>query len=197
MDDRRDERARSDRSVKQDRTDADTVTTKDTVQREHVTELSKIRTQMFAMLACFAILVAPFIYIAVKTALRAEDNTDKIADVERADRIATFRASWRGCARDMLERADQRVSDAAVAELPGIRALIPEQLIIQSVQRREMTLPILNCDPNLCGDGPYGLSPAEQRRFVALYAAGQMDPIPEPPKRQIACPAVGPPLQMR
>lgn len=162
----------------------------------HVDELARIRRQFWVALAIFALVVGPIAVIALRTAGRADKNTNLIADVERQDNIDSNRAQWRGCARDMVERADKFAGDIALARLPGLRAIIPVEVIERSVARRRRLLPLLNCDPNLCDGTPYAMSVRQQQQMVTAYVRGRLDSNPAPPRRH-RCPVSEPPLQLR
>lgn len=165
-------------------------------ESKYVQQIRAIRIQFRVTLAVLALIVLPVAVLALRNSDRASDNANKITDVERADKVNANRAQWRGCARDMLERANDRVSTEAVLKLPGLKELFTPRLIEEGIRRQEELLPILNCDPNLCDTAPYGMSRRDQRRFVDLFAAGILTPTPSPPRTH-HCPVGRPPLQMR
>ena len=129
---------------------------------------------------------------------QVQDNTDKIEaaqvelrQVEKEDTESLRRAAWAGCERDMLERANDYVAAEAILKLPALVELFPPSLIEQSNVRRARSLPILDCDPNLCGKSTTILPAKAQRRFIRDFQANKLDPNPEAPDPLPKCPNGG------
>jgi hypothetical protein len=139
-------------------------------------ELQRIRWIGMVVVAVLALVAVPVLALAMS-------NSNRIDDREVIDRDALRSAAWRGCARDMLERADQYAAQEASLKSPAIRRIFPKKLIDDAVKRRRLTLPIFNCDPNLCGGQPTVLLPRVQRRFIVAYERIQLPPNPAPPQR--------------
>lgn len=103
-------------------------------------------------------------------------NTRKVVELESANRDALrtfqvlrkeqdakiFRGLYRQCARNSVDRAfaHSRVRQSAGRE---------------SERQLELTLPIIDCRPNLSGDPPTVLPPAAQRRFVLKWERGDLN----------------------
>jgi hypothetical protein len=102
-------------------------------------------------------------------------NAARISKDERTDRDALRVAGWRGCMRDMQERADFRVLLMDLID-GGARGLQP------ILDRQGEQLPILECDHNLCGSPPRMLPLSEQREFIQRYRNGDLPANPTMPE---------------
>lgn len=136
--------------------------------------------------AVFACLVgAVAMYTSLKTLPEVRRNTDRLAMIvpklERVERLDTrfaHRAQYRNCARDMLTRAEQYVSQEVAVRSPLIRSAFPPELIRAAQERRARNFPILDCAANLRGEIPEPLSLKAERRYIRMYAQGKLDPTP-------------------
>ena len=133
-------------------------------------------------------------YLSITNHNQATSNTGRIAKqqrdlakVEAQDRRFTRLAQWRGCKRDMLERADSYVSTQSVQDIPAFTRIFPQSLIEEAEARRRRSLPILDCDPNMCGRAPTILPARDQRLFVKAFEEGLLDPNPVRPIPPIEC----------
>lgn len=124
-------------------------------------------------------------YTALKTLPEVRRNTDRLAmvvpkleAVERLDTRFAHRAQYRNCARDMLTRAEQYVSQEVAIRSPLIRQAFPADLIRAAQERRRRNFPILDCRANLRGEIPEPLSAKGQDRYLRRYAKGELDPTP-------------------
>lgn len=160
-------------------------------------ELARIRRLGLVIVAAMVLIGGPVIALGVLTANKAYDNSTHIRQTERQDRNALRAAAWRGCARSMLERADAYAAQRAFLTLPAVRQVFSERLIAESVERRRRNLPVLNCDPNLCGTPPTLLVRGLHDAFVNAYEKGDLvaNPAP-PPLRAWVCPAPLVPYQL-
>lgn len=161
-------------------------------------DLRRQRTITLFIMMILILVIFPVGLLIGITTNRVDDNAHKISGTEIKDRADIRDAAWRNCGRDMLERADQHLSQRITAKLPGIKAIVPQKVIDRSNNLRNTNLPIFNCDPNLCGSQPFVLTNKRQNQFVDKYAASKIDPTPTTPEHQIECPVdpSNPPLQM-
>lgn len=125
--------------------------------------------------------------LAIRNTGRIDEAQRAAERIERIDNRALRDAAWRGCARSMLDRAEQYVTNAAVLKVPAFASLFPRQLIERSIARRRARLPILDCDPNLCGRPPTVMPERAQEGFIAAYARGLLPANPQPPKPDGHC----------
>lgn len=84
--------------------------------------------------------------------------------IEQRDRDANRATAFRLCTRNKIDRAFAH--SFSLDEPDELRRLQAEE-----------GLPILNCDPNLRGQGATPLSPEDQREFVERWMAGALRPV--------------------
>lgn len=116
-------------------------------------------------------------------------NTRRIARQARSDVARSRRADARQCARENLVRAEVHVAYQQKQPMPAPEAFAREPILrvllvvnrarqVKGLTRVRRNLPILECSPNLRGDAAYPLTPRQQGRFVELYKAGRLKPVP-------------------
>jgi hypothetical protein len=110
-------------------------------------------------------------------------NSEKLSEVERADRRALRMASYRTCERGQRERAEQQFRAGLTTPAVTLRLVkqlgLPRRLIGQtSIQAVRKRLPIFDCIPILTGGQAVALDPKQQREYVRRFAAGQLNASP-------------------
>lgn len=163
---------------------------------------STVEQQLFDIKKLFAIFLSIFTFVvlpalvwlaltshdATQAASKADTNSRRLnhlvhelRDKEAMDARNLQNVGWRGCARAMLDRARAYDSQRQIAQLPLLRDLIPAKLLRDSERKLRQSLPILNCDPNLCGAQPTGLAPEVVDQFVDAFAEGKLEGNPKAP----------------
>lgn len=115
----------------------------------------------------------------------------KLSGQEKEDVTKVRKAAARICARQNLERAEIHAAyqrpivllspfDLLIKDEPVLDSILvgQESLRKVSLKRVHRLLPILDCEPNLRGRPATKRPSILQERFVNLYLAGKLDPIP-------------------
>lgn len=144
-------------------------------------DLRTIKFIGYIVIGIMGLVLVPGGILLGLTADKSSQNSTKIKDQEKKDTILIRDAAWRNCARDNLVRADQHVTQDSVIKNPMVIKLFTKEIIQQAIERRNETIPVLNCDPNFCGTRPIPLRPNQQRIFLDKYKQGLLQAIPDPP----------------
>lgn len=149
-----------------------------------------------ALLVCLLLGLVAFAIAQDRTNTRLDSNSNKIAGntrriarQARSDVARSRRADARQCARENLVRAEVHVAYQQKQPMPPPEAFAREPILrvllvvnrarqAKGLLRVRRNLPILECAPNLRGDAAYPLTPRQQGRFVELYKAGRLKPVP-------------------